>query len=518
MKPRKVAVIAMVVPALGAWAQDVLPNLPTGPLVARLEIVATGLGGEVGGTAQYFPTQMEALPDGSGRRLILTLGGVVRLLRADGTLAAEPYLDITNPATLVTPTNFGMTSLAVHPGFGDPQSPGYGAFYLVETEMAGSGVPDFDDSLAQVGFGGVHQEVLVEYRAADASADVFAGSRRVLFRIEQPGWDHNVFDLAFGVGDEAGLMYIASGDGANASQGVSQMRANAQTLANFYGKVLRIDPLGTDGVTGEYGVPPSNPFVGVAGARPEVYSYGHRAPYRLMVDRETGEVWVGEVGQKQIEEVNRVVAGGNYGWPLKEGSFLFDQLNHIGAVVDTDADGDGTGDFAASNGLIDPVFEYDHGTGLAVIGGAVYRGERWPLLRGRYVCADFVRGGVLQGGFFHGDPASGPVSGATGEIVQFRVDPSGSAVPTSVVSLAEDGAGELYLLGSLGGDGVVVRIRNGCPADLAEPAGVLDLADVTAFASGFLGQAAATDIAAPEGVFDLADVSAFVQSFLSGCP
>lgn len=499
-----------------ARGADVLPDLPEGSIVVRLEVVASGLSGEIGGTNQRFPTHLAPLPD--GRLLVMTLGGVIRVIDPEAGLLGEPYLDITNGATLVEPGNFGMTAIAVHPGFGEPGSGGYGKFYVIETEEVGDVPADFAGSLAPSAFGGRHHDVLVEYTAGDPSAAVFSGDRREVLRVEQPGWDHNVFALAFGVGEESGLLYIASGDGANASQGNSLIRQNPQTLENVFGKILRIDPLGTDGINGRYGVPGSNPFVGQVGVRPEIYSYGHRAPYRITVDRESGEVWVGEVGQRNVEEVNRIVPGGNYGWAMKEGSFLFNQLLFDDLVVDEDLDGNGTGDFADANGLIDPHFEYDHGSGVAVIGGYVYRGSRVPLLRGKYVFGDLVRGGVVQSGFYYGDPSVGPVSGESGAAFEFRRDPAGSNLPGSLIGISEGLDGELYLLGSLGGSGVVLRIVNGCPADLAEPSGVLDLADVSAFVAGFVSQDPIADLAEPFGVFDLGDVGAFVGSFMGGCP
>lgn len=517
MRVSSVATVGFLLGSAVAYgAVDVLPNIPPGSLVARLEVVASGLSGEINGTNQFFPTAMAALPD--GRLLVMTLGGVVRVIDPVAGLLAAPYLDITNAATQIASGNFGMTAIAAHPGYGDPGSAGYGKIYVLETEVDGLTAPDFNDSLQQNAFGGAHHDVIVEYTADDPWASVFVGTRREILRVRQPGWDHNLFGFCFGVGAESDLMYIASGDGANASQGFPAIRQNPQTLSNVFGKILRIDPLGTNGVNGRYGVPDSNPFVGQVGVRAEIYSWGHRAPYRITADRETGAIWVGEVGQRNIEEVNLLSPGANYGWPLKEGSFLFNQLLFDDLQVDEDLDGNGTGDFADANGLTDPVFEYDHGSGLAVIGGFVYRGERWPLLRGRYVFGDFVRGGVLQSGFYHGDASGGPVSGQSGAVLEFRRDPGGSALPQSLIGIGEDREGELYLLGSLGGSGVVLRMVNGCPADLSEPAGVLDLADLNAFAGAFVSQHPSADLAAPRGVFDLADLAAFVGSFVGGCP
>ena len=158
---------------------------------------------------------------------------------------------------------------------------------------------------------------------------------------------------------------------------------NAQSLAegNVLGKILRIDPHGDDSANGAYGVPANNPFVGRAGAD-EIYAYGFRNPYRFSFDRDTGRLFVGEVGQNDIEEVDVVKAGGNYGWPIKEGTFLFD------------TGGPAAPGFVTANspgspaGLIDPVAQYDHtapggvrcgrGTAFRVPG---HRRRRWVRRR-----------------------------------------------------------------------------------------------------------------------------------------
>lgn len=524
--PRVLIVSALVLAAHTASAQtlDLLPTPPAGDITVRLTTVTdqltAPLGGAFEGREAFLPVDFAEFPDGSGRFAVLTLGGLVRLIDASGTLAPEPYLDVLTADTDITaPQNYGIISLAFHPDFAKDGAPGSGRFYIIETEFPTAGTPDFDGSLVQTAFGGVHHDVLYEYTAHDTTANVFSGTRRAVMRVEQPGFDHNMFDIAFGVTPEdAGLMYIALGDGANAAQQVALIRQNAVFLGNVFGKILRIDPLGTNSVNGQYGVPQTNPFVGVPNALPEIYSYGHRAPYRLNVDRQTGELWVGEVGQRQVEEINRVVAGGNSGWPTKEGSSLFFETSHSGNLPDIDADNNGTGDTADALGLTDPVFELDHQTMLSITGGFVYRGAAIPELVGRYVFGGAIPAFTPNAGFFHASPQDGPVSGGTGGVVEFIADPKGNAPVRSVFSIGEDLDGELYLLGLIGPNGVLQKIEpvpSPCPVDTNND-GLVNILDVVAFVSLWNMGGPAGDFNS-DGVINILDVVAFITLWQDGC-
>lgn len=491
-------------------AQDVLPTPPESSIEVRLTPVASGLSTVIDGVPQLFATDFAPIPDGSGRVLVMTLGGVVRVLDTEDGLLPEPFLLIPGDDTQIEPSNFGMTSIAIHPSYAQKGSPGYGKFYTIETERADAGVADFAGSLDPLAFGGQHQDVVYEYTADDIGADTFSGSKRELLRVLQPGWDHNLFDLAFGIGSDADHMYISSGDGANAGESDAVIRDNAQFLGNVFGTILRIDPLGNNSENGAYGIPPNNPFVGNPDALPEIYSYGHRSPYRLSVDTENGTLWLGEVGQRQIEEVNTIHAGANYGWPLKEGSFLFDEFDHLNARPDPDLDMNGTGDFADDNGLSDPVFELDHDTSISITGGFVYRGNAIPHLRNQYLFADAVLPGIYAG------PADAtPVANETGQLARLRIDPKGAPAPPGVISIGQDMNGELYLLTI---DGRILRVDpSPCgPADLF-PDGSLDFFDITAFLTAFNDEDAAADFDA-NGRFDFFDITAFIQQFNLGCP
>jgi len=337
----------------------------------------------------------------------------------------------------------GLLGLAFHPDYASSRR-----FYTYTSEPVGP-TPDFTTQPA--GVAANHQSVLTEWRT-DAAGNVDAASARVLMRIDQPQANHNAGALAFGPDR---LLYISLGDGgAGDDQAPGHApEGNAQNLApgNVLGKILRIDPLGNNAANGAYGIPSDNPFVDRAGAD-EIYAYGLRNPFRMSFGPD-GTLWVGDVGQGAIEEVNHVVAGGNYGWRIKEGSFLFD------------ANGTGPGFVYQSSpglpaGLIDPIAEYDHADGVgapparvAVIGGFVYTGALMPALSGQYVFADYVGAG-----------GSGTLLtlGPRNEVQKLNVlrrEPLG----LSVLGMGQDAAGELYLLTSGGGgltgtSGAVMRI------------------------------------------------------------
>ncbi|MDP9866827.1 MULTISPECIES: PQQ-dependent sugar dehydrogenase [Streptosporangium] len=193
------------------------------------------------------------------------------------------------------------------------------------------------------------------------------GRRDVLVQ-RQPYPNHNGGQLAFGP-DE--LLYIALGDGGSGGD----PQGNGQNLGTWLGKILRIDPRGTP-----YKVPRDNPFVGRAGAKPEIWAYGLRNPWRFSFDRKTGDMWIGDVGQNAWEEVDfqpEEKGGLNYGWNLREGSHPFKDGPRPGR-------------------LVDPVIEYATGREgtCSVIAGYVYRGRRIPGLRGRFLYGDFCAGWV----------------------------------------------------------------------------------------------------------------------------
>jgi len=229
---------------------------------------------------------------------------------------------------------------------------------------------------------------------------------------------------------------------------------NGQNKNTVHGSILRIDPLDpatttspdTVSVNGKYRVPADNPFVGVDGVD-EIYAYGFRNPWRFSFDSLTGDLVAADVGQGQIEEIDIVHVGGNYGWNLKEGTFSFDP--ETGTVND--------GANRLPEGLIDPVAQYDHDEGISITGGFVYRGSAIPDLRGKYVFGDF------SSGFFQADGRLLYADLATGLIQEFIIGLDDRNLGLYVKAFGQDAYGELYLLagGALGpyGDiGVILKI------------------------------------------------------------
>lgn len=307
-----------------------------------------------------------------------------------------------------------------------------------------------------------HQDVLTEWtvpnpRSADAMVDP-ATAREVL-RIDNPQFNHSGGTVAFG---PDGNLYLSIGDGGNADdqgQGHSE-GGNAQDPEKLNGKILRIDPHGTNGPEGAYGIPADNPLVGGPG-RDEIYAWGFRNPFRMSFN--DGKLIVADVGQNDIEEVDVVRKGGNYGWPVKEGSFLFEQDNADGVDADEDGNIDGratTDSPGEPAGLIDPIYQYDHDEGIAILGGYVYGRHNIRGLHGRYVFGDYSRSFPVPGG----PPADGRlfVGSAGGVVRELRI--AGQAtLGLGLLGLGRDGRGDIYVLGNdtgniTGTTGVVLRI------------------------------------------------------------
>jgi glucose/arabinose dehydrogenase len=235
-------------------------------------------------------------------------------------------------------------------------------------------------------------------------------TRRTLFAIDQPASNHNGGDIRFG---PDGMLWYALGDGG----GGGDPHGNAQNVDTLLGSILRVDVDGRG--AGEYSIPPDNPF-SAGGGRPEIWLYGVRNPWRFSFDRATGDLWIGDVGQSAVEEVDVLRApdrgrGANLQWPLREGFRRY------------------AGD--APPGSVDPIHEYGHGDGsCSITGGYVYRGQAIPDLRGVYVFGDYCEGTVR--GLF--TTLAGVESRRLG------------ARQGNLASFGEDAAGELYVL-SLGG-------------------------------------------------------------------
>jgi glucose/arabinose dehydrogenase len=437
--------LALATPVLPVAAQpldDPIPRpIPRG-MTIRLEPVATGL------TAPNWGINA---PGDTDRLFVVDQDGILWAIDlASG--AKSVFLDVSArlvPLGAFGPGTFderGFLGLAFHPNYESN-----GLLYTYTSEPV-SGPADF--STMPAGTPANHQSVVAEWRVPNptrTSSVVDPTSRRELVRIDEPQFNHNAGALNFG---PDGFLYISLGDGGAADdQGVGHSpQGNGQDLSNVLGDILRIDPAGSNSANGNYGIPNDNPFVGTAGVVPEIWASGFRNPFRFSFDSETGELVVGDVGQNDIEEVDVVTKGGNFGWRVKEGSFLFDPNGDDPGFVTERSPGE-------PEGLIDPIAEYDHDEGIAVVGGFVYRGDAIPQLRGSYVFGDFARSFTEFGRLFF--LQSLRQTGAS-QIREFRLAGQDS-LDLKLDGFGQDAAGELYVLGNttgtpFGDTGVVLRI------------------------------------------------------------
>jgi len=347
------------------------------------------------------PTFLAALPD-ADVLLVLEQPGRVRKI-VNGVLEDEPFLDLTDRVS--AGGERGLLGLALNPSFA-----GDGRFYL---HYSARPVPGADIELGA----GVVSEFT--RRAGELTAD--PSSERRLLVIDQPYSNHNGGMLAFHPSD--GFLYIGLGDGGSGGD----PQGYGQNLDAWLGKMLRIDVNGRD--AGEYGIPAGN-MTG-DGVRPEIWSYGLRNPWRFSFDAETGDLYIGDVGQGAIEEIDFEPSGAgqrNYGWNTMEGSRCFEPTSGCDR-----------------EGLTLPVFEYPRDFGCSVTGGYVYRGQALAALRGVYLFADYCSGrfGALR---------------VENERLVLQAEITATLNPSglrNITSFGVDQGGELYVLTSAG---VVYRI------------------------------------------------------------
>jgi glucose/arabinose dehydrogenase len=432
------ALAAVVAPAAAQALDDPIPQpIRKGGVPVRLETVADGL------TA---PNWGIAAPGHPHRLFVVDQPGIVWSLDTQSG-AKSVFLDVSDRLVALGafgPGTFderGLLGLAFHPDYASN-----GLLYTYTSEPV-NGPADFStmppDTTAN------HQSVLAEWQVPDpenAAAVVDPSTRRELVRIDEPQFNHNAGGLNFG---PDGFLYMSLGDGGAADdQGVGHNpQGNGQDPSNVLGTILRIDPTGSNSANGSYGIPADNPFVDQEGFVPEIWAYGFRNPFRFSFDSTTGALLVGDVGQNHIEEIDTVIRGGNFGWRVKEGSFLFEPNGDDPGFVTERSPGE-------PEGLIDPIAEYDHDEGISVIGGFVYRGEAIPRLEGRYVFGDFARSFVDFGRLFFLNPGN--------QIKEFKLVGQDS-LGLKLDGFGQDADGELYVLGNttgtpFGNTGVVLKI------------------------------------------------------------
>ncbi len=289
------------------------------------------------------PVQVVDAGDGSGRLFVVEQSGRIRIVQ-DGQVLPEPFLDLSDLVSCCGER--GLLSVAFHPDYANN----------------GESFVDYTDTNGDTVVARYQVSATDPNRADPASAEV-------ILTVDQPAANHNGGLLLFGPRD--GYLYIGLGDGGGGNG------QNGQDLSTVLGKILRID-VDRPSSTLPYGIPPDNPFVDQPGARPEIWAYGVRNPWRFSFDRVTGDLWIGDVGSGTYEEVSYQPAaspgGENYGWNLMEGH-------------ECRAEG-GCDEFVA------PVSGFDHDEGCVVTGGYVYRGTEMPELEGIYLFADYCSGRV----------------------------------------------------------------------------------------------------------------------------
>jgi glucose/arabinose dehydrogenase len=339
----------------------------TGPPSEGIRLVAVARGLD-------SPVHVAAAPGEPDRLYVVEQAGRVRIVEG-GRVEANPFLDVTSD--VVSGGEQGLLSVAFHPDYAEN-----GLLYVDYTDLSGD-------------------TRVVEYRALDDRTAVDPASRRVLLAIDQPYSNHNGGQLAFG---PDGRLWVGMGDGG----GGGDPENRAQSLSSLLGKLLTLD------------VSEDRPD-------PQIAAYGLRNPWRFSFDRTTGDLWIGDVGQGEFEEVDRLPRDEvgnlvNFGWDVFEGDAAYEEKEPN-----------------PEGRLVGPVAVYDHGEGCSVTGGFVYRGDEVPALEGRYVYGDYCSGTIWS------IAADGARESVRKESIQ--VD--------GLTSFGEDGRGELYVASS---SGTVFRI------------------------------------------------------------
>lgn len=383
--------LATLAPPTALVATPSATSEATAPLPTPTEVLTpslTDLSLQIELFADGFSLPTQVTHAGDERLFVVEQDGRIWVLR-DAVREPEPFLDIV--ALVGSAANEqGLLSVAFHPRFAE-----LGWFFVNYTDLQGN-------------------TVVARYQV-DPNDPERADPRSalVLLQIEQPASNHNGGLLKFG---PDGYLYVGTGDGGRAGDPWD----NAQNLSNLLGKLLRIDVDGAE----PYEVPSANPFVGQDEARPEIWAYGLRNPWRFAFDRATGDLFIADVGQNAQEEVNFQPAssrgGENYGWRIMEGTACYEP-----AACD-------------AAGLELPVAHYLHRSaegGCSITGGYVYRGMRYPALQGAYLYTDYCSGYLW-------------VLRADGEGWQNRV---AGRTTLQATSFGEDVHGELYLVDRAGG-------------------------------------------------------------------
>lgn len=338
------------------------------------------------------PVALAYPPDSTDRLFIVEQSGQI-WIRENAKVVTTPFLNIRNKIEGINPiySEKGLLGMAFHPNF--QQNRKFYIYYSASTETPRKN----------------HKSILAELAIAGRPNIADTNSLREVLSIEQPEANHNGGHIVFG---PDGMLYIGLGDGGGAGD-KHGTKGNAQDLSNHLGKILRIDV----NAKKPYGIPKDNPFINQKDAKPEIWAYGLRNPWKFSFDRQTGELFCGDVGQNDYEEINIIQSGKNYGWRIMEGFHCYNPSQNCN-----------------TSGLTAPIHEYSHKYGKCIIGGYVYRGKAIPALVGKYVFADWT------GKLFYLEKVG--ASWRRGAIHINGTD----KINKDINSLGEDKAGELYIL------------------------------------------------------------------------
>ena len=386
-----VATLLLATPALAQVTSDPFPApIAAAEGVVKVSFVEFASIPDIDGVA----ARMMLLVDepGTRRMFVNDMRGPLYSVGYDGKTVTR-YLDLNAPSWEVSVQFMGrergFQSFAFHPQFNRPGTPGYGRFYTLTDTTNTVPAPDFRPG----GGTHTHDTILLEWTARNPAAATYdGGPPRQLLRFEQPFANHNAGLLAFNPlaspgAPDFGLLYMSFADGGSGGDPFNM----AQNRSSAFGKILRIDPLGSNSANGKYGIPASNPFAndGNPSTLGEIYAWGVRNPQRFSWDPQTGNMFLADIGQGTVEEVSLVRAGVNLGWNKWEGSFAFVSRTEVSL---TNQRGD--------HDVTYPIVEYDQADPLlqpnsSVTMGYVYRQQAIPQLTNLLLFGDIPSGEIF---------------------------------------------------------------------------------------------------------------------------
>ncbi|MEO5569978.1 MAG: PQQ-dependent sugar dehydrogenase [Bacteroidia bacterium] len=356
------------------------------PIHLKLKLVSKGFTSPVG---------MASPNDGTNRLFVIEQRGKIKIIK-NGVVHETPFLDISDKldALNIAYSEKGLLGLVFHPDYKTN-----GRFFIYYSAHLSE--KEFD-----------HKSILAAYKVSPANPDIADTKEEILMEIPEPESNHNGGCIQFG---KDGYLYIGLGDGGGAGD-EHGTNGNGQNLNTLLGKMLRIDI----DLKHPYSIPADNPYINRQDAKPEIYAYGLRNPWRFSFDRVTGRLFCGDVGQNKWEEIDIIEKGKNYGWRIMEGYHCFNPSS--GCNMD---------------GLTLPIDEYSHETGISICGGYMYRGKKFPSLHRYYIFGDW--NGKL---YYLKQDKNGTWN--RGEV--YLDDTNSNDIGAKLNSIGEDENGELYVI------------------------------------------------------------------------